>query len=47
MPGLGRLCSDELITDLMVNATDLDWMRWVFDALDGEITSWLNVYDSF
>ncbi|KKK90611.1 hypothetical protein LCGC14_2721290 [marine sediment metagenome] len=23
-----------------VNASDLDWFRWVFDALDGKKTSW-------
>jgi len=30
------------VVDLQVNATDLDWMRWVFDALDGKETSWLS-----
>jgi len=27
---------------MQVNATDLEWFRWVFDALDGKITSWLS-----
>ena len=26
-----------------VNANDLDWFRWIFDALDGKKTSWLSV----
>lgn len=25
-----------------MSAADLDWMRWVFDALDGKRTSWLS-----
>jgi len=42
-----RLCirepeSDPPIWDLMVNETDLDWLRWVLDALDGKETSWLS-----
>lgn len=30
------------IFDLQVNASDLDWLRWIFDALDGKETSWLS-----
>jgi hypothetical protein len=30
------------IWDLQVNGTDLDWLRWVLDALDGKKTSWLS-----
>lgn len=30
------------VLDLQVNKTDLDWFRWVYDALDGEKTSWLS-----
>lgn len=26
----------------MVNDTDLEWLRWIFDALDGKETSWLS-----
>lgn len=25
-----------------VNDTDLDYLRWIFDALDGKKTSWLS-----
>ena len=30
------------IADYQVNATDLEWFRWIFDALDGKATSWLS-----
>ena len=30
------------IFDLQVNSTDLQWFRWIFDALDGKKTSWLS-----
>ena len=51
VPNTHRLCINESqkpdvarseIFDLQVNATDLDWMRWVLDALDGKKTSWLS-----
>lgn len=25
-----------------VNGNDLDWFRWIFDGLDGKITSWIS-----
>ena len=39
-----RLCiHDETGTaDYQVNPTDLDGLRWIFDALDGKKTSWLS-----
>ncbi len=42
-----RICMDtrdtgDGIFDLQVNGTDLEWMRFVFDALDGKKTSWLS-----
>jgi len=30
------------IVDFKVNDGDLDWFRFVFDALDGKETSWLS-----
>lgn len=30
------------IVDMQVNASDLAWMRWIMDALDGQQTSWLS-----
>lgn len=30
------------VFDLQVNPADLDWMRWIFDALDGKKSSWLS-----
>jgi len=30
------------VVPIQVNASDLEWFRWVFDALDGKITSWLS-----
>ena len=40
---LYRICirTDEVF-DLMVNNSDLDWLRWIFDSLDGKATSWLS-----
>lgn len=26
-----------------VNDTDLEFFRWIFDALDGKITSWMSI----
>ncbi len=42
-----RFCLDTRETghgifDLQVNGNDLDWMRFIFDALDGKATSWLS-----
>ena len=40
-----RFCLNEEvfgITDYMVNDNDLQWIRWIFDALDGLKTSWLS-----
>ena len=40
-----RLClrfDENECIDLQVNKTDLGWLRWVLDALDGESTSWLS-----
>jgi hypothetical protein len=45
-----RLCLNEThqppptakIVDFKVNASDLDWFRFVMDALDGKRTSWLS-----
>ena len=28
--------------DYLVNNTDLEYMRWIFDALDGKTTSWIS-----
>ena len=28
--------------DYLVNPTDLEFMRWIFDALDGKNTSWIS-----
>lgn len=33
---------DSKVIDLQVNNTDLDYFRWIFDALDGKVTSWLS-----
>ena len=39
-----RLCQRDgdcsRVYDWQVNATDLDGFRWIFDALDGKVTSW-------
>ncbi|HDZ25291.1 hypothetical protein LCGC14_1831940 [marine sediment metagenome] len=32
----------DTVFDLQVNFSDLDWFRWVFDALDGKKTSGLS-----
>lgn len=34
--------SRKMLTDLQVNKSDLDWFRWLFDAIDGRKTSWLS-----
>lgn len=34
---------DVPVLPLMVNKSDLDWFRWIFDALDGKRTSWLSM----
>ncbi len=31
-----------MIHDYQVNDNDLQWFRWIFDALDGKKTSWLS-----
>lgn len=43
-----RVClrTDEALADFMVNKTDLEWLRWLFDALDGRQTSWLSKVDT-
>lgn len=30
------------VFDLQVNSTDLEWFRWIFDALDKKRTGWLS-----
>jgi len=30
------------VFDLQVNRSDLDWFRWIFDALDGQKTASLD-----
>ena len=38
-----RICfKNEEVIDFQVNVSDLDWFRWVFDAIDGKKTSWLS-----
>lgn len=39
----GALQGNDGVFDLQVNASDLDWFRWIFDALDGKRTSSLSV----
>lgn len=46
-PNTHRMCLRESdppygIGDYQVDANDLDWFRWIFDALDGKATSWLS-----
>jgi hypothetical protein len=46
-PNTHRLClngadRDGGVLDLQVNRADLGYFRWIFDALDGERTSWLS-----
>jgi len=41
-----RICLNHVLAfpevfDLQVNDSDLDWFRWIFNALDGKATSWL------
>ena len=33
---------DSRVESYMVNDTDLEGLRWIFDALDGKVTSWLS-----
>ena len=40
-----RFEEEGVITDIQLNDTDLDWFRWIFDALDGEKTSWISTSD--
>lgn len=42
-----RICIREIlpdneVCDIQANDGDLDWLRWLFDALDGKRTSWLS-----
>lgn len=41
-----RICfncmDDGSLQDYMVNNSDLDYLRWILDALDGKSTSWLS-----
>jgi hypothetical protein len=41
-----RLCihfhDDASTIDLQVNESDMEWLRWIVDALDGRTTSWLS-----
>jgi len=38
-----RICiKTKEVFDLQVNVSDLDWFRWVFDAIDGKKTSGLS-----
>ncbi len=41
-----RICvsgfEDGIGQDYLVNNTDLEYMRWIFDALDGKTTSWIS-----
>lgn len=39
---LNGAADDGRVFDLQVNASDLGWLRWIFDALDGLKTSWLS-----
>jgi hypothetical protein len=44
-PNTHRICikpDESAPYDLQVNATDLEYMRWIFDSLDGKATSWLS-----
>ena len=46
-PNTHRVCFNGVaenggVLDLQVNGSDLEWMRWVLDALDGRETSWLS-----
>lgn len=45
-----RLCLREptgqpALYDLQVNSSDLGWLRWILDALDGKRTSWMSQLD--
>jgi len=38
-----RICiGPEEVFDLQVNVSDLDWFRWIFDAIDGKSTGCLS-----
>lgn len=38
-----RICiKTEEVFDLQVNVSDLDWFRWIFDAIDGKRTGCLS-----
>lgn len=41
-----RICfkpfDDNAVIDYQVNDADLEWFRWIFDALDGKKTSWMS-----
>ena len=41
-----RICINgidgEIREDYLVNPADLEYMRWIFDALDGKSTSWIS-----
>lgn len=39
---LNGAADDGGVFDLQVNRTDLEWLRWIFDALDEKRTSWLS-----
>lgn len=43
-----RFCMKEEqgVIDYQVNHSDLEWLRWIFDALDGKETSWLSMRNS-
>ena len=45
-PNTHRLCivDDEGMMHYLVNDNDLQWWRWIMDALDGKKTSWLSKY---
>ena len=39
-----RICLSQAgrTDDYEVNKVDLEWARWIFDAIDGKETSWLS-----
>ena len=43
-PNTHRFCiaDDEGTMSYMVNANDLQYWRWIMDALDGKTTSWIS-----
>ena len=43
-----RLCINGVdssggVVPIQLNETDLEWFRWIFDALDGKKSSWLSL----